>query len=97
MKKILLVFIFIPSLAFAQANGAINLNTPQVFPAPPTINSYTPSALHIDRTPSPKIFIRIVSNDANAQPMTFTYPDDCKSPDGLLPPVCANLDTELKY
>lgn len=95
MKKLIPVgLILAPSLAFAQANGSISLNTPQTFTAPPSISSYTPSALHIDRTPQPKIYVRIVSNDANAQQLIFTYPDDCQPIPPSITPVCSNLDTD---
>lgn len=96
MRKIILGLILVPSISYAQANGSISLNTPQTFTAPPSISSYTPASLYIDRTPNPKIFVKIVSNDANAQVVTFTYPDDCQPIPPSTTPVCSNLDTDAE-
>lgn len=80
-------------VAPVSAQETIPLSKPITFAAPATITGYELADFHFQRVPAARLTLVVVAIGSPTQTVAVTYPDDCKSPDGILPPVCAAKDT----
>ena len=100
--KLVIPFLFISSVAYAQ--GSVAIGTPIVPPTPPTINLYNPHSLTIRPGANATITVELVASSDPTNILSFEYPRDCGSFGSTVvdgkevpnPPTCANLDTSAE-
>lgn len=99
MRRLLLALAFALAAAPALAQTeTIPLSAPITFAAPPQITGYSFVSFSYERLPTARVVLVVHAIGNASQTVTVVYPDDCRSPAGLEPPVpvCAAKDTSAE-